>query len=134
MEDPDAQDRRAIQYEIQKANIYASQLGTRSYLVEKYWNIYGAHQKMMHQKPAENGSPATPGSTVKLEGESPGDIAILQYSHAQVDSIGRMMVEERRIVIRDLMVLLRSVNEINMEPNGASIVGSPSFPIAIEVS
>lgn len=121
MEDPDAQDRRAIQYEIQKANIYASQLGTRSYLVEKYWNIYGAHQKIMRQKAPENGSPATPGSTVKLEGESPGDIAMLQYSHAQADFIGRMMAEERRIVIRDLMVLLRSVNEINMEPNGASI-------------
>lgn len=127
MEDPDAQDRRAIQYEIQKANIYASQLGTRSYLVEKYWNIYGAHQKMMHQKPSEHGSPATPGSAVKLEGESPGDIAMLQYTHAQADFIGRMMGEERRLVIRDLMVLLRSVNEINMEPNGASIVSSLSL-------
>lgn len=122
MEDPDAQDRRAIQYEIQKANIYATQLCTRSYLVEKYWNLYGAHQRMMYHKAYEHESPSTPLSSVKAEGESPGDLATLQYSHGQVDIIGRMMAEERRLVIRDLMVLLRSVNEVNMEPNGASIV------------
>jgi hypothetical protein len=35
---------------------------------------------------------------------------------------GRMMAEERKLVIKDLFVLLRTVNEVNMEPNGASTV------------
>ena len=127
MEEPHAQDRRAIQYEIQKANIYATQLGTRSYLVEKYWNLYGAQQRM-YQRLSEHGSPTTPRSGIKMEDESPGDISAQENMHAQSDYIGQMMAEERRLVIRDLMVLIRSVNEVNMEPNGASIVSSsPSF-------
>ena len=122
MEDPQAQDRRSIQYEIQKANIYASQLGTRSFLVEKYWNLYDAQQRMAFQKPSEHEFPGTPRSAVKTEGDSPGDIFSQQNLHAQTDFIGQMMADERRLVIKDLMVLLRSVNEVNMEPNGASIV------------
>ena len=122
MEDPQAQDRRAIQYEIQKANIYASQLCTRSFLVEKYWNLYGSHQRMTQQKSTDYEFPGTPRSSFKVENDSPSDISNQQYSHTQVDFIGRIMADERRLVIGDLMVLLRSVNEVNMEPNGASIV------------
>ncbi|KAI3151944.1 transcriptional regulator family: Fungal Specific TF [Penicillium roqueforti] len=126
------QERRAIQYEIQKANIYASQLCTRSYLVEKYWNLfetfskYGKSPKFM-----------TPGSTtpdIKTEGR-PNSVPSAsatptgtappetntQAQHAQTDFISRMMAEERKLVIKDLFVLLRTVNEVNMEPNGASI-------------
>ncbi|KAI9894127.1 MAG: hypothetical protein M1814_003981 [Vezdaea aestivalis] len=33
---------RAIPFEIEKANICASQLGTRSYIVEKYWHLFDA--------------------------------------------------------------------------------------------
>lgn len=43
----DASDaRRKLQFEIQKANIYASQLGTRSYIVEKYWNLQEAYDRL----------------------------------------------------------------------------------------
>lgn len=105
---------RTIQYEIQKANIYASQLATRFYLVEKYWHLYEAF-KMYHVGPT---SPAG-----KPETDEPGSFASAE-THAQVDYIGKMMAEERRLVVRDLLVLLRSVNEINMEPNGASFVSS----------
>lgn len=37
-----AEQHRLIQYEIQKANIYASQVATRFHLVEKYWHLYEA--------------------------------------------------------------------------------------------
>ncbi|PLN81306.1 hypothetical protein BDW42DRAFT_169175 [Aspergillus taichungensis] len=104
-EDQESWERRHIQYEIQKANIYASQLGTRSYLVEKYWGLYGVWQRC-HQHSEEKSS-----TGCKLE---PGD------SHGRSDPIGSIMAEERRLVIRDLCVLLQSVNPVNMEPNGAS--------------
>ncbi|PYH41521.1 uncharacterized protein BP01DRAFT_348974 [Aspergillus saccharolyticus JOP 1030-1] len=106
---------RHVQFEIQKANIYASQLAVRSYLVEKYWALYGAVKR--HQQPPElaTGSP----SPMKSEGGQPHAQAAWD-ADAQSDYIGRTMAEERRLVIRDLFALLQSVNEINMEPNGAS--------------
>lgn len=122
------QEKRAIQYEIQKANIYASQLCTRSWLVEKYWNLFETYLKYGE---AEN-STATSISMVKSEGsldtrpepisEGISELPTRLTSHAQSDYIGRMMALERKAVIKDLFVLLRTVNELNMEPNGASIV------------
>lgn len=125
------QEKRAIQYEIQKANIYASQLCTRSWLVEKYWNLFETY--------ARYGAPATLDTintipNLKTEGSSdtqpestsatPSDISSQSVAHAKTDYIGRMMAQERKLVIKDLFVLLRTVNELNMEPNGASIVCS----------
>jgi hypothetical protein len=117
-EDPWMRERRHIQYEIQKANIYVSQLATRSYLAEKYWSLY-ATWKMYH-RPSEEGGPGTP---VKVEGNVHRGID----DAAQSDYIGKAMAEERRVVVRDLFVLLQSVNELNMEPNGASFVCICSF-------
>jgi hypothetical protein len=104
--DSETQGRRHVQYEIQKANIYASQLATRSYLVEKYWSLYSAW-KMYHPQPH------LPAPITSPTGNEGSDSA---------DHINNIMVDERRLVIRDLFVLLQSVNEINMEPNGASVV------------
>ncbi|KAJ0419131.1 hypothetical protein BJY00DRAFT_171185 [Aspergillus carlsbadensis] len=96
---------RHVQYEIQKANIYASQLATRSYLVEKYWSLHSAW-KMYHPQSHQ------PAPITSPSGNEGSDSA---------DHINNIMVDERRLVIRDLFVLLQSVNEINMEPNGASV-------------
>ncbi|KAL4880038.1 hypothetical protein BJY04DRAFT_85453 [Aspergillus karnatakaensis] len=95
-------ERRQIQFEIQKANIYASQLATRSYLVEKYWSLHDAWKMYQPSQPTSITSPIGNGND-------------------PTDHISNIMVEERRLVIRDLFVLLQSVNEINMEPNGASV-------------
>lgn len=127
------QERHSIQYEIQKANIYASQLCTRSYLVEKYWSLFE-----MFSKYGKSLKFTTPGSTIphiKIEGRpnpvpsvsatptstAPSETNTQPQLHAQTDYIGRVMAEERKLVIKDLFVLLRTVNEVNMEPNGASI-------------
>ncbi|PLB46875.1 hypothetical protein P170DRAFT_412222 [Aspergillus steynii IBT 23096] len=118
--DPNSVERHYIQYEIQKANIYASQLGTRSYLVEKYWSLHGAWQK--YQSSTDQRQHSRSPLPIKVEGERPNPYRA-PSSDAQLDGIGKMMAEERRLVIRDLSVLLRSVNEINMEPNGASFSG-----------
>jgi hypothetical protein len=105
-EDAASSARRHIQYEIQKANIYASQLATRSYLVEKYWSLHEAWE--MYQNQSRHPTPVN--SPLGGNGIDP------------TDHISNIMVEERQLVIRDLFVLLQSVNEINMEPNGASVV------------
>ncbi|KAL3437957.1 hypothetical protein BDV09DRAFT_161414 [Aspergillus tetrazonus] len=104
-EDAASSARRHIQYEIQKANIYASQLATRSYLVEKYWSLHEAWK--MYQNQSRQPTPVN--SPSGGNGIDP------------TDHISNIMVEERQLVIRDLFVLLQSVNEINMEPNGASV-------------
>lgn len=124
------QERRAIQYEIQKANIYASQLCTRSYLVEKYWSLFETFTK--YGNSAKISIPKIPTSHIKTEpsSEAPTEPATVAsadttsqaLAHAQTDSIGRMMAEERKLVIKEFFILLRTVNEVNMEPNGASIV------------
>ncbi|KAJ5525056.1 transcriptional regulator family: Fungal Specific TF [Penicillium frequentans] len=120
------QERRAIQYEIQKANIYASQLSTRSWLVEKYWNLFETYTKfgnpaksLIFNPPQTNNE-----NSVGLQSEATGEpleSTPRTVGNAQTDYIGRMMAQERKLVIKDLFVLLRTVNEINMEPNGASI-------------
>ncbi|KAF7716293.1 Fungal Zn(2)-Cys(6) binuclear cluster domain-containing protein [Penicillium ucsense] len=119
------QERRAIQYEIQKANIYASQLCTRSYLVDKYWNLFDIYRRYGNSDQPKKGGTVT-NSHIKVETpqDSPAAPPPQQMSavyHAQTDYIGRMMAEERKLVIKDLFVLLRTVNEVNMEPNGASL-------------
>ncbi|KAJ5834427.1 transcriptional regulator family: Fungal Specific TF [Penicillium robsamsonii] len=123
------QERRAIQYEIQKANIYASQLSTRSYLVEKYWSLFETFSKYgmspTFTTPGgttphiiiEGGPNSVPSASATPTGTAPSET----NTHARTDYIGRMMAEERKLVIKDLFVLLRTVNEVNMEPNGASI-------------
>ena len=129
------QERRAIQYEIQKANIYASQLSTRSWLVEKYWNLFETYTKfgnpaksLIFNPPQTNNE-----NSVDLQSDATGEpfeSTPRTVGNAQTDYIGRMMAQERKLVIKDLFVLLRTVNEINMEPNGASIVCTPALPIS----
>ncbi|KAJ5818697.1 hypothetical protein N7474_004288 [Penicillium riverlandense] len=121
-EDHIDQERRGIQYEIQKANIYASQLCTRSYLVDKYWNLFEAFSKYEALRNEQQTTPnATPG--VRIEGVAADlpDTNARAQAHARTDYIGRMMAEERKLVIKDLFMLVQTVNEVNMEPNGASI-------------
>lgn len=133
-EDHIHQERRAIQYEIQKANIYASQLCTRSYLVEKYWNLFETFTKYGNSAKIGTSTPTTPHVKMEVTTDAraeptstvPSDSSSQALIHAQTDYIGRMMAEERKLVIKEFFILLRTVNEVNMEPNGASIV-SPAF-------
>ncbi|KAF7597508.1 hypothetical protein BBP40_003755 [Aspergillus hancockii] len=115
-EDLNSCERRHIQYEIQKANIYASQLGTRSYLVEKYWALYDTW-KTYHKQTEQ----ATQRSQLPVKVEEEPFNVVGADADAQSDHIGLAMAEERRIVIRDMFVLLRSISEVNMEPNGPSL-------------
>ncbi|RAO64203.1 uncharacterized protein BHQ10_000215 [Talaromyces amestolkiae] len=115
------QERRKIQYEIQKVNIYISQLSTRSYLVEKYWTLFEGHIRLQKAKAGSTDTRPTliPGTNVAMQGEPTTSTPDAEL-HAQTDHIGQTMRQERGLVIKDLLCLLKSVQEIHIEPNGAS--------------
>jgi hypothetical protein len=117
-----AQERRRIQCEIQKANIYISQLSTRSYLVDKYWSLYEAHNRRQKTTTSSSQIPSPETSRATVISESGMSETSDADFHAQTDYIGQMMREERGLVIKDLLCLLRNVKEIHIEPNGASFV------------
>ena len=117
--------RRLIQYEIQKANIYVSQLGTRSYLVEKYWNLLDAYESKVRSRDNSVTSAGTH--------SSPGVMAsgLDAVMRGMAGTGGYEMVEshmstERETIVKDLLRVLGSISRINMEPNGGSFVSSTS--------
>ena len=121
--------KHAVQYEIQKTNIYGTQLGTRSYLVERYWNLYDIHDRQ--KSSSQGGRMASMSST-----SSPTTVPDHQFisafaktpSDSQMDTSEQSMSVEREDIVRDMAVLLKSINQVNMEPNGLSFVSSLPFP------
>ncbi|KAF3011940.1 hypothetical protein E8E14_010927 [Neopestalotiopsis sp. 37M] len=96
--------RRRLQLEIQKANIYASQLATRSYFVERYLNLRDHHKAQEH---LSNNSAAAG------DAKTNGDVR---------DEMDNMVYEEREAIIKNLLTVLTSITQRNMEPNGVSLV------------
>ncbi|KAH9993884.1 hypothetical protein F4779DRAFT_222025 [Xylariaceae sp. FL0662B] len=88
--------RRQLQFEIQKANIYASQLATRSYFVERYLNLRDAHR-------------ADPNFAESAEADSK-------------DDRDTMVADERELIVQNLVTVLASISQRNMEPNGSSLI------------
>jgi hypothetical protein len=107
--------RRQLQYEIQKANIYASQLGTRSYIVEKYWGLYDAYQK---SRPSSSGSLKSPKVLeTGLDGMLPKITPEDSYETVEAN-----VAIERENIVKDLLMVLGTISQVNMEPNGGSFV------------
>lgn len=119
--------RRKFQYDIQKANIYVSQLGTRSYLVEKYWSLYEAGKRMK-----SGGSPNANSSSVFASGLEkflpPGKNG--DFSN-NFDLVEQDMANEREEIIKDLLDVLGLISQTDIEPNGIGFVSNPStFPMS----
>lgn len=94
--------RRQLQYEIQKANIFVSQLATRSYFVELYFNLRDVHladQSFPQQSEEEKAA------------EEKDDKEILA-----------LMTSERELIVQNLLTVLGSISQRNLEPNGGSII------------
>jgi hypothetical protein len=113
------ENRRRLQFEIQKANIYASQLGTRSFIVEKYWSLETAYEEMMRSTGGGSNLSSPGVIAIGLDGMVP------KQSPSKADEIN--ISNERESVVKDLLQLLGSISQVNMEPNGASFVRL-SFP------
>jgi len=115
--------RRLLQYEIQKANIYASQLATRSYYVERYLNLRDAHREHTRTQ-AAHAYAAVNGLGPDGSGESSKSVAAaaLQAAAEQADPIDANMSAERELIVQNLLTVLASINQRHMEPNGASFI------------
>ena len=119
-------DKRKLCFEIQKANIYASQLGTRSYIVEKFWHL---HDRQRRLKSGQNSAQNSP--TI-LNGGLEQFLDPMTHSN---DLTEQQMTMERQSIIKDLLAVLSNINQVNMEPNGGSFVSvllSSSFKISID--
>jgi hypothetical protein len=114
-------ERRYLQYEIQKANIYASQLGTRSYIVEKYWNTLDAHEAKMKYRENSATSPSTQSSPVVMTSGHDGLLGSTS-GNSGYDVVESHMSTERENIVKDLLRVLGSISQVNMEPNGGSFV------------
>jgi hypothetical protein len=107
---PEAHDLR--RYEIQKANIYASHLATRSHLVEKYFLQLDKYQRSKNQAGAQ--------STTNVL--AAGIDRFVSGTTTDAEALEKTMSEEREQVVKDLLVVLGSIDMVNMEPNGDSFV------------
>lgn len=116
-----AESRRPIQYEIQKANIYVSQLGTRSYLVEKYWNLLDAYESKVRSRDSSATSPGTQSSPGVM---ASGLDAVMRgmAGTGGYEIVESHMSTERETIVKDLLRVLGSISQVNMEPNGGSFV------------
>lgn len=106
--------RRQMQCEIQKANIYASCLATRSYIVQKYWNLCEARERSRSQ--SRQNSPGTGIMQAGLDGLLP------RVPNSEEDLIEREMKLERETIVKDLLTVLSTIQEVHMEPNADSFV------------
>lgn len=97
--------RRQLQYEIQKANIFVSQLATRSYFVEMYFNLRDVHHSEHHD------------SDVTSQDEEEKALR-----DADDKEIHDFMTAEREVIVQDLLTVLGSISQRNLEPNGGSLI------------
>jgi hypothetical protein len=117
--------RKLLQCEIQKANIHTSQLATRSYYVERYLSLRDAHRDHTRAQAAQaygpgnvfNGSGQGSGNTSKTMAA-----AALHAAAVQTDLIDASMTTERELIVQNLLAMLASISQRNMEPNGGSLI------------
>jgi hypothetical protein len=107
---PEALDTR--RYEIQKANVYATHLATRSYLVEKYFLQLDKYNNLKAQAAVKDSPNVL----------SAGLDRFVASSNADNEALQKIMFDEREQVVKDLLVVLGSIDMVNMEPNGDSFV------------
>ncbi|KAK0610600.1 hypothetical protein B0T17DRAFT_500023 [Bombardia bombarda] len=118
--------RRLLQYEIQKANIYASQLATRSYYVERYLNLRDAHREHTRVQAAQAiqafaAETSANGGSISDNSKSVA-AAALHAAAEQTDPIDASMSAERELIVQNLLTVLGSISQRNLEPNGASLI------------
>lgn len=97
--------RRQLQYEIQKANIFISQLATRSYFVELYFNLRDVYLSEQHAN--------------LLEGQTEEEGKVQEGDD---NDIFEFMSAERELIVQNLLTVLGSISQRNMEPNGGSLI------------
>lgn len=101
-------ERQRIQYANQKANIYLNQLGSRAFLVEKYFIL----SELSRFQP--NGNESSDALPASLSTTNP--------STSITDTIEQDMLNDRENIIRSFMLVLSSINQMNMAPTGTNCI------------
>jgi hypothetical protein len=105
--------KRSIQLQIQKANIYTSQLATRSFFVERYFSLREAQpQKVATVEEAERASLA---ANSAQHGSREND------GKTTAERVHEAMTAERELIVADLLAVLATLPQRSLEPNGAAI-------------
>lgn len=114
--------RRLLQFEIQKANIYGSQLATRSYYVERCFNLRDAYR-------ARVVSYANRAGTDPAQTDNPTDqpASMDDHNNRRLDGPEATTATdpwraERELIVQNLLIVLASIPQRSMEPNGGSII------------
>ncbi len=110
------QRRRQVQFDIQKSNIYASQLATRSYYVEMYLNLRDVAKDNKGQRVPKVEMKPSAGNGIFFPG------AIAAPSEQDDLAADNYMMAERELIVQHLLVVLTSIPQRNMEPNGSSLI------------
>lgn len=123
--------RRTAQYEIQKANVYATHLSIRSYLVEKYFTLLekanvAKAQNALVGTANMGGNDSALAAGLDRAVQNQGGATTQVASQVDAAKLEGEMAAEREQVVKDLLVVLGSIDMVNMEPNGDSFVSSPS--------
>jgi hypothetical protein len=111
--------RRNMQLEVQKANIYVSQLGSRSYIIEKYSNFLTARARAQAEQQATISVGFVGG---EIDTNVGGGIPTSTF-----DEMEKIITQGRESIVQDLLNVLSSISQENMEPNGGSFVRLPLF-------
>ena len=111
--------KRLLQYEIQKTNIYTSWLATRSFYVERFLTLRDERRQAVQQTAQQ--------SQIAIYRMPPdtshvGTAAIEEMEPEPDAMLGLKFEAEREAVVQDLMTVLLSIPQRNMEPNGASLI------------
>ncbi|KAF3763675.1 hypothetical protein M406DRAFT_261603, partial [Cryphonectria parasitica EP155] len=119
----DQSKKRKVQYEIQKANIYASLLATRSHYVERYLTLRDVHLYKSRMKMQADASGSIVYRTAAdYSASSLAAAAVQAAAERATDSIDRLFLNAREEVVEDLFNVLISIDQRHMEPNGGSLI------------
>lgn len=122
----DESKKRSLQHEIQKANIYASVVATRSHYVERYFmlrDVYLNNQRAKAQADASGGSIVyRTAAAADFSSSSLAAAAVQAAAEQAPDETDQLFLEERESIVQDFFSVLLSIDQHNMEPNGGSLI------------
>lgn len=119
----DESKKRSVQFEIQKANIYASILATRSHYVERYLSlrdVYLNDQRAQAQA-SETGS-IVYRTAADSSSSSLAAAAVQAAADHTNDEIDELFLQERSNIVENLYNVLLSIDQCDLEPNGGSLI------------
>ena len=110
---------RKLQSDVQKANIHANYLCTRSYLVEKYFTLSDARNKQQERTPTNNkSSPQSPDHLIAPSLEPSKNTS----PPPPLDPTDQEMTLERDSIIKSTLKFISSITQPSAESNGVSFI------------